>query len=190
MNNHFKIIIPFYNVEQYISTTIKSVIAQNYKNYECILINDKSTDASYDTCLSLIENKSSFKLVNNEDKKCSLENIYDTIHNFTSGEDIIVILDGDDFLFGPDALEYLNDFYNKEKCLLTYGSYINLSNSKRGKFAIKLPDYIIENNQFRNYQWCTSHLRSFKSSLFKKIDKKDLCDENNILIKHFMCGTI
>ena len=34
------VIIPVYNAEKYIDKTIQSVLAQTYKNYEIILIND------------------------------------------------------------------------------------------------------------------------------------------------------
>jgi len=48
------VIIPVYNVEQYLATTIESVIVQNLgfqENIEIILINDGSTDSSEDICL-------------------------------------------------------------------------------------------------------------------------------------------
>ena len=48
----------------------------------------------------------------------------------------------------------------------------------RGKFARQIPPSIILNNQYRDFEWCTSHLRTFKSSLFKKIAPNDLKDKN------------
>ena len=46
MNDHFKIFIPFYNVEDWIIRTVRSVKGQDYKNFECILVDDMSTDNS------------------------------------------------------------------------------------------------------------------------------------------------
>jgi len=176
-DTRFKIVVPFYNVEQFIAKTIKSVRLQDYKNYQCILVNDCSTDGSLEICLSLVGDDSHFIVANNEEKKCSLENIYCAIYDHTLDDEVVVILDGDDFFYGRDVLSYLNEIYTKEKCLLTYGSYLNLSTRNRGKFAKQIPVNIIQNNTFRNFQWCASHLRTFKSSLFKKIKKKDLCDD-------------
>lgn len=46
MKNLVSIIMPVYNVEQYVETSIKSVLNQTYKEYELIVINDGSTDNS------------------------------------------------------------------------------------------------------------------------------------------------
>lgn len=40
----FSIIIPAYNVQEYVNKAIDSVLEQNFKNYEMIIINDASTD--------------------------------------------------------------------------------------------------------------------------------------------------
>ena len=44
------IIIPVYNVENYLAKCLDSVISQTYKNIEILLINDGSTDSSLDIC--------------------------------------------------------------------------------------------------------------------------------------------
>lgn len=48
----YTVIIPTYNVEEYIERTIKSVLSQTYKNIEIILINDGSTDGTIDVLKS------------------------------------------------------------------------------------------------------------------------------------------
>lgn len=44
------VIIPIYNSEEYLDDCIKSVLAQNYTNFELLLINDGSTDSSGKIC--------------------------------------------------------------------------------------------------------------------------------------------
>lgn len=49
------IIVPVYNKEKYIKNCITSILNQTYSNIELILVNDCSTDKSFDICRSLAE---------------------------------------------------------------------------------------------------------------------------------------
>lgn len=42
----FSIIMPVYNVEEYVEKSIRSVLNQTYKNFELIIVNDGTTDNS------------------------------------------------------------------------------------------------------------------------------------------------
>ena len=44
------VIVPVYNVEQYIEKCLISILSQTYKNLEIICVNDGSTDASGRIC--------------------------------------------------------------------------------------------------------------------------------------------
>lgn len=50
MKPAISIIIPIYNVEDYLSVCIDSVLAQTFSDFELILVNDGSTDSSGDIC--------------------------------------------------------------------------------------------------------------------------------------------
>jgi len=52
MNELVSVIVPVYNVEEYLDDTIKSVFNQTYSNWELILVDDGSTDKSRNICLS------------------------------------------------------------------------------------------------------------------------------------------
>ncbi len=84
-------------------------------------------------------------------------------------EDVIVILDGDDFFLNQNVLHILNDIYNKTNTLISYGQYV-------------YPNYTIghcrpyskdEFEQLRNLDWRASHLRTFKWKVYKEIEKQD-----------------
>ena len=44
----FSIITPVYNGERYIKNTLDSVLSQEFKDYEYIIVNDGSTDGTLD----------------------------------------------------------------------------------------------------------------------------------------------
>ena len=50
-NELISVIVPIYNVEQYLEQCIDSIAAQTYSNLEILLLNDGSTDASELICL-------------------------------------------------------------------------------------------------------------------------------------------
>ncbi len=152
MDNHFKIIIPLYNVEKWIKICIRSVKAQSYKNFQCILLDDISTDKSADIIQKEIKGDDRFKLIVNTEKAYALKNIYDGIdYSNPSSEDIIVTLDGDDWFAEKDVLKKLNTIYKNKKCWLTYGSYAEYPSGRRGKFAKQISKNVINNNDFRRY---------------------------------------
>jgi glycosyltransferase involved in cell wall biosynthesis len=178
-NNHFKIIVPSYNNEKWIKSCIRSVKKQNYQNYECIIIDDCSTDNSVQIIKQEIKDDNKFTFIQNKNRKLALENIYESISSSQpNDEDIVVTLDGDDFFYGSEVLNYVNDVYEQHGCLVTYGSYVHYPSGERGKFSKKIPDQIINNNSFRESAWMSSHMRTFKIKLWNKIEKSDLLESD------------
>jgi glycosyltransferase involved in cell wall biosynthesis len=58
------IIIPIYNVENYIEECLQSVLKQTYTQYEVLLVNDGSTDKSASICEAFIkQHPQNFKLI-------------------------------------------------------------------------------------------------------------------------------
>jgi len=178
-NIHFKIIIPFYNTEKWIANVVKSVLLQDYKDFQCILIDDISTDSTCDIIEELILNDDRFTLVRNTEKKFALRNIYDAIElSSPSDADVIVTLDGDDWFATKTVLTKLNERYKDPDCFLTYGSFMEYPSRRVGAESSKYSDYVIENNLFRKDQWRASHLRTFKHIVWKNVNVEDLKDND------------
>src|SRR5690606_25904165 len=58
--------IPVYNTELFIAQTIESVLAQTFTDYELIIVDDCSTDSSYEICKSYADRDPRIKLYRNE----------------------------------------------------------------------------------------------------------------------------
>jgi len=177
--NHFKVIIPLYNTEEWIDKTLDSVMAQTYTNFQCIIMDDMSTDNSNSIIMEKIKDDPRFKLVTNNKKAYALKNIHDAIAiSDASEEDIIITLDGDDWLENNNVLSRLNFAYNTKDCWLTYGSYAEHPSGAVGAFARQVAPEVQKNRSYRKSQWCFSHLRTFKAHLWQKINPKDLLDQD------------
>ena len=175
--SHFKVVVPFYNAEKWIGKCIASIKDQKYKNYQCYIIDDNSTDKSHEVISQLIEEDPRFILVKNKKNVGALENIYTAIQKCDpDAEDIIVTLDGDDWFSSPLVLDLLNYTYEKQKCWMTYGSYLEYPTGNKGKFSQQIPWEVIEENKFRQSPWFSSHLRTFKYKLWQDIRKEDLLE--------------
>ena len=66
MNDLISVIVPVYNVKNYLEKCLDSIINQTYKNLEIILINDGSTDGSLDICYMYEKKDNRIKVYNQE----------------------------------------------------------------------------------------------------------------------------
>jgi len=177
---HYKIIVPFYNVEKWIKVCIRSIQLQKYKNFQCILVDDASSDNTVSVIKGAIANDDRFLLIENKENVGALENIWNgIIASKPNDEDVIVNLDGDDWFSGPNVLCRLNEEYATDDCWMTYGSHVTHPGNKRSQFCRRpVPDNIVEGNLYRKSPWMTSALRTFKYRLWKNIKEEDLRDKN------------
>lgn len=83
------IIVPFHNLEKYISKCVENIINQTYQNIEILLINDKSTDKSKEICKKYIEKDKRVRLINHRKEKRIHEAI-DTGLDFVTGNYIYI----------------------------------------------------------------------------------------------------
>ena len=185
----FNIIVPFYNVESWIDKCLKTIKAQDYEDYRVVLIDDCSTDNTATVIKREIEGNDKFKLIQTEENGGALNSTCIGIESSPlSSEDVIIVLDGDDWLARKDVLKILDKTYKNTGCLMTYGSYVEWPLKERGKFSKKAPENVVKYKLFRRSQWMTSHLRTFKYKLWKEIKKEDILDKGGKI--YSMCGDL
>ncbi len=108
MNIKVSIIVPIYNVEQYLDECLSSIERQTLDNIEVILVNDGSTDESDIIAEEYSRRNSNFTIVNRSNGGLSAAR--NTGLEYAHGE-YVYFLDSDDFL-KDDAIERL---YTKAK---------------------------------------------------------------------------
>lgn len=66
MDLKISVIIPCYNQAHYLPDAVSSVLAQDYQNWECIIINDGSKDATEEVALEFVKNDKRIKYIKKE----------------------------------------------------------------------------------------------------------------------------
>jgi len=172
----FNIVVPVFNAENYIEKCLSSIIKQTYKNYKVQIVDDCSTDSTYEYAASISKNLRNFSLFKNPRRLGSLNNISSLLNKKIDepSRTIDILIDGDDYLYSGDVLNILKEKYVKTNCLITYGSHL----SSKGVQGKKYPGFIRRFNLFRNYFWYASHLKTFRHDLWLSINQTDFLDKN------------
>jgi len=89
----FSIIVPAYNVEQYLSECIESVLNQTYDDFELILVNDGSNDSTPGICDYYLQQDSRIKIIHKKNE--GLSEARNSGLKIATG-DYLTFLDGDD----------------------------------------------------------------------------------------------
>lgn len=175
-----KVITTVYNAENYIEKCINSVLEQDFYNWEMYIVDDGSTDKTVEKINNYNNNKI-FKNFKEKNERAALRNQYHTIHEcMADDDDIIIMLDGDDWLASSDVFSYINNLYNENKNLLiTYGQFLPSNNAYKN-ICVPLEDVY---SYRESEKWVTSHLRTFKYKIFKNIKKEDLTDDDGDFYK-------
>ncbi len=185
INNHFTIVVPAYNCEEWAMKNINSVCNQEYNNYDFIYINDAWTDSTakilkkLDGLWASKPGRGTATVKHNPENRRALPNLYDAV-NIAAPGSIIVALDGDDWLANRYVLSSLNEVYQNPKVWITAGSYIE---SSGGRVVRPRIDEGFWEGNIRHKEWTLSHLRTFRKELFQSIRKQDMLDSDGDFYK-------
>lgn len=101
MKHLISIVIPVYNVANYLEKCVNSLLDQTYENIEILLINDGSKDNSGEVCDMLAQQDSRIRVIHQENAGVSAAR--NTALDIMNG-DFVTFVDGDDFV-APDFIE-------------------------------------------------------------------------------------
>lgn len=171
----FVIIVPSYNNSAFVEKNLRSIFTQHYGNFRLIYIDDDSSDTTYTRAKGLIEElkgQKSVTLIRNPTNEGSLANLHRVIHTCEDNE-IVVIVDGDDFLAHEGVLTFLNEVYEDKEVWMTYGNYLDYPSFERQE-PVLCGQFSEAAGPLRQQPWIFGHLHTFYASLFKQIRFSDL----------------
>lgn len=141
-NKKVSIVISAFNKEKYIKSSIQSVLEQSYKNIELFIVDDGSTDRTYEEIqnYNFLSKENIFITSKKNEGVASCRNI-----GIEKGSgDYILFLDGDDTLL-PDAVYQAVILFERTKSSIVYGgwNYIDENENFIKKFNIpSFDDYL------------------------------------------------
>lgn len=127
-------------------------------------------DASMDEGLSVLPSDPRIVRQRRDVRGGGLLNIHEGImSNGLVPDDVVCLLDGDDYLVGTEALGVVADLYGRTGCLLSYGQYEFDSGAVGGCRAYRRWEF----DDLRSRGFVASHLRTFRHSLYLEAMRQD-----------------
>lgn len=157
MSDIISIIIPVYNVAEYLEKCVSSLLNQTYKNIEIILVDDGSPDNSGDICDRLADNDSRIVVIHKENGGVS--SARNAALDIMKGE-YVTFVDGDDYV-ADDFIECMyNAIITNNADIATCGHYrVEFNGSIKSIYELSDdPDYVI----------CKSGLESLTDMFYGK----------------------
>lgn len=135
------VLVPIYNVSEFLDNCIQSIINQSYKNLEILLLDDGSTDNSGEICDKYSEQDSRIRVIHKKNeglsatRNCGIANCKG---------DFFCIVDGDDSVH-PDYVSCMYELSEKYDAALSMCSYVykwRNGNTKRTRNSQYPDDYV------------------------------------------------
>jgi glycosyltransferase involved in cell wall biosynthesis len=170
-----KIIINCGPCEAYIGKCLDSVRSQSYTHWEAYVTIDPYGDKTFEEAHKARGRDQRIFITRNSRPRYSMTNLVCAVERSAAQpEDIIVVLDGDDWFAVDQALAIIVDTYARSHCWMTYGSWVSNAPACPGKW----PAYPEGTTDFRGTTWLATAVRTWKKWLWERIDDADLRDEH------------
>lgn len=132
--NLISVLMPTYNVKAYVGEAVNSILSQTYSDFELIIVDDKSTDGTYEILQELSEKDSRIRLYQN-DKNSKICKTLNRALSYAQGE-YIARMDGDDIAVA-DRFEKMKEYLDENRDIAIVGSYLISIDEKGTEFGYK-----------------------------------------------------
>ena len=177
MKEKVSVIIPLYNASNYLNKCISSVLNQTYKNIEIIVVNDGSTDNSFELCTNWAKRDNRIVLINKENGGVS------SARNLAlerSRGDLVLFLDADDYL-DACAIEKLIEKKNKTNTKVVFSAFRIFDDSNNSVISSAYTNEIIPKEQA--IEQCFQHKNTWFYATWAKLFSREIISENGLIKK-------
>lgn len=145
------VIIPLYNVEEYLEETLKSVVEQAFENKEMILIDDCSTDRTYDIALAYAQKYENI-IVRRQHSNQGVSAARNIGLDMAKGE-YIMFVDSDDLL-ASNTLELLYNAAIQKDAEIVTGIHERFSSKGSAPHYFFIENPILAIQGYKNFMNC------------------------------------
>ena len=149
------VIIPVYNAESFLRPCLNSVISQNYKDSEIILIENGSEDGSRTICEEYAERFENIRIITETQRGTAMARQRGL--DVCKGE-AVVFVDADDVLPSPDVFSKMAECLEKTKADIVCGEYS------------RLWENFFRQSLLKHFQIIQERVRRFGSMLFSPVE--------------------
>lgn len=164
------IIVPIYNARKVLDKTISNILKQTYENIEIILVDNNSTDDSFDYINGLQKEDSRIKVIS---EKQQGPNYARKMGLLNSTGDYIMFCDADDYLRKDAVYNFVNEI-NRYNADIVIGNYIEITPTRE---IIKEKKGVFFKGNIHNLKE-EKEILFIKPALWNKIFKRDLIKED------------
>lgn len=165
----YVVICTFRNTGGRIDKCVDSLVAQQDKDLFKVVFVDDASDNDDSTSAELAAKDYGWIYRKNEIRLGPTANQALSIREFVDDpEDVIVWLDGDDALTGPDTFSYLESVYSYPNVWMSYGQYRPVPHEPLCSPAAEYPPATMRSNNYR-FIAGFNHLRTMKKFVFDHI---------------------
>lgn len=141
------IIVPVYNAQDYLARCIDSILHQEYKNYELLLVDDGSTDSSGEILDNYAKNDNRINVYHR--KNCGVSSTRNFALSLCKGE-YIQFLDSDDWI-PPDSTKLLVRCALEQQCDLVIADFYRVVGERISQKGDIEDDHLLTRQEFANY---------------------------------------
>jgi glycosyltransferase involved in cell wall biosynthesis len=170
---NFVFVITAHNVRPFLPPLVASLAGQRCHSWQAVFVDDASTDGTLETLRSLLdahELAPKFQIVENQVRRGKAFNAFHAVSGRGAADDVMVMLDADDYLANDDALDRLAREYDQ-------GWEVVWSNWRGTDGSRGSSGHLHPFLSPRRQPFVSSHLFTFRRRLLAAVTESDLQDD-------------
>ena len=181
----FSIILPIYNVEKYLSSCIDSVLSQFFTDYEIILVDDGSTDASPKICDEYAAEYGCIQVIHKNNG--GLSDARNVGLKAAKGE-YVFFIDSDDYLIDQHVLSRIVERLALTPDVVVFKSVKWFETT--GKTSVNTDDLSVSSDTLQPYQKYLELIDkdTYSNSAWSKVVKRSVLVNNHIEFEKGLLG--